>query len=202
MPTKRFPYIYVLMLIGLGLISVVTLRVLDPPAQPVPGVLTGEALVLEGQALGAAGSSPEQTHSFTNGGLKIRVAPNQPAPTPAERGVRILLTPDRAEHINDQSVIIEVRYSAPARAAATGLAVSLQGIGPADWDMQPIGAREGVARFALPAQFAVNAIGLRALSDAPNQSGALTITQIRITPAPITTLVSAPEAPIVAPAQP
>ena len=153
-------------------------RFLDYHAAPVAGALDGDALVLEGEALKTPDPSPEQSFRFANNALELTVLPNQPAPTAAERGVRILLTPERAAHINERAVLVEARYRA---AAASGLAVSLQGIGPSEWVAQPLNGGEGVARFELPAQFAVDALGLRALSEA---GGAVTITQIRISAAP------------------
>jgi hypothetical protein len=66
--------------------------------------------------------------------------------------------------------------------AASELAVSLQGIGPADWVSQPSPPQTGTLTFQLPPQFAVNAIGLRALSGNADQAYGLEITLVRVIP--------------------
>lgn len=175
--------VLVLLLAGAAFI-VLAPRFLDYHAKPVAGAIDGETLVLEGPALATPDPSPEQTYRFADNVLELTVLADQPAPTPAERGVRILLTPERVTHINDRAVVVEVQYRAPATGAASGLATSLQGIGPSEWIDQPISAGEGVARYELPAQSAVDGLGLRALSETPGQTGALTVTRIRISPAP------------------
>ena len=175
--------ILVLLLAGAAFV-VLAPRFLDYHAAPVAGAIEGEALVLEGQALSTPDPSPEQTYRFADNALELTVLANQPAPTPAERGVRILLTPERVAHINDRAVVVEIHYRAPATGAASSLATSLQGIGPSEWSVQPISASEGVARYELPAQSAVDGIGLRALSETPDQTGAVSVTRIRISAAP------------------
>ncbi|MBY0569537.1 MAG: hypothetical protein K2P70_19665 [Hyphomonadaceae bacterium] len=174
----------VLLLVVIGAAVVLAPRFLDQSAEQVTGELEGDVLVLRGGDFNAPDQSPEQTHSVADDRLLLTVLPNQPPPTPAERGVRILLAPERADLVNDKAVIVEVRYEAPATGAASALAVSLQGIEPADWQSQPIASGEGVARFELAPQLAVDAIGLRALSETPDQSGAINIVEIRVLPAP------------------
>ncbi|MCR6644477.1 MAG: hypothetical protein NVV62_08135 [Terricaulis sp.] len=154
---------------------------MDPRGRAVAGEIDGAALVLRGKALRAPDSSPEQTIAAANGSLGLTVLPNQPPPTPAERGVRILISAEHAARINDRPVLVEVDYALPAVGAASGLAVSLQGIAPADWISQPLD-QTGRAHFELPAQIAVDAIGLRALSNRPGASGAISISEIRILP--------------------
>lgn len=158
-------------------------------AHPVDGTMEGQTLVLEGDALGAPSPSPDQhltVHRSFWGepeSISIAVLPNQPDPTPAERGVRILLSPEAAMRLQDQPVIVEVTYTPLGVNPASGLAVSLQGIAPADWVIAPIPPEPSTARFELPPQIAIDAIGLRAMSENNEAAHGLRITGIRITPA-------------------
>lgn len=160
------------------------------PRQPAPtaGQIVEGALVLEGEAFTAPGLSPEQHVSVARDfwgkarSLRIAVLPGQPPPTPAETGVRLLLAPQAAALMDDKPVTVEVRYNPLPFNAATGLAVSLQGIGPADWVSAPIPPQPGVVRFALPAAMAVNAIGLRAISEGQDQAYGLEILRVRVIP--------------------
>lgn len=155
---------------------------------PVAGEIEHGALVLSTPDFGTPSPSPEQNltvvRDFWGRPLALRVAvlPNQPAPTPAERGVRILLTPESAALMTDRPVTIEVTYNPLSPNAATGLAVSLQGIAPAEWVTQEIAAQQGVARYELPAQFAVDAIGFRAISDNTDQAYGVEIIRVRVSP--------------------
>ncbi len=157
-------------------------------ARPVSGAVQEQALVLGPAAFDAPSPSPEQNltvmRDFWGRPLSLRIAvlPNQPAPTPAERGVRILLTPESAAMITDRPVVMEVTYNPLSINAATGLAVSLQGIAPADWVTQEIAAQPGTVRFTLPAQMAVDAVGFRAISDNDDQAYGLEITNVRLLP--------------------
>lgn len=175
--------LYVFYILVTGGVLLAAWRAVDPRGKPVSGEITDGALILRSNEFRAPDSSPEQTYSLSREALSIVVLPDQPPPTPAERGVRILLAKERAALINDRAVTVEVRYALPAGSPASGLAVSLQGIAPAEWISHEFTDAEGVAQYALPAQFAdVNAIGLRALSDAEGQSGAVNIREIRILP--------------------
>lgn len=167
---------------------------LGPPAwprdaAPQAGVMSEGALVLEGAAFTAPDKSPEQEMYVVRDlwgnaqALRIAVLPDQPPPTPAEQGVRVLLSPESAALLDDKPVVVEVTYRPVPVNAANGLAVSLQGIGPADWVIQPIAPEEGTVRFELPATFAVNAIGLRAMSEGTDQAYGLEIVRIRAIPA-------------------
>jgi len=178
---KKGVIISIVLLLIAGAALFMWQRTMDPRGRAVAGEIDGAALVLRGNALRAPDSSPEQTIAAANGSLGLTVLPNQPPPTPAERGVRILISAEHAARINDRPVAVEIDYTLPASGAASGLAVSLQGIAPADWFSRPLD-QSGRARFELPAQIAVDAIGLRALSDQPGASGALSITEIRILP--------------------
>ncbi len=156
-------------------------------AHPVNGVMDGRTLVLAGDAFDAPSASPDQhitVHRTFWGAPKsfsIAVLPNQPPPTPAERGARLLLSPDAAAALQDRPVVVEVAYNPLNVNPATSLAVSLQGIAPADWVIQELPAQPGVARFELPAQNAVNAIGLRAISENNDYAYGLEITAVRVT---------------------
>jgi hypothetical protein len=155
---------------------------------PVAAELVDGALVYGGEGFNSPDPSPEQQMTVIRDfwgraqALRIAVKPNQPPPTPAEQGVRVLMTPEDAARIDDRPVTVEVTYNPLPVNAASGLAVSLQGIGPAEWVSQDIPPQPATVRFELPAQFAVNAIGLRALSTNNDQAYGLEITRIRVIP--------------------
>jgi hypothetical protein len=155
---------------------------------PVAGETQGQGLVLHANAFDAPSGSPEQhmivVRDFWGRPLSLRIAvlPDQPAPTPAERGVRILLTPEAAALLEERPVIVEVHYNPLQQNSSTALAVSLQGIAPADWVTRELPAQPGAVRFELPAQFAVDAIGFRAISTESDLAHGLEITSVRITP--------------------
>jgi len=155
---------------------------------PVPAEIQGSALVLGPAAFDAPSSAPEQNMTVVRDfwgrplALRIAVLPNMPEPTPAERGVRILLAPEALALIEDRAVTVDVSYNPLNINPATALAVSLQGIAPADWVIQPVAAQPGVARFELPASFAIDAIGFRPLTGSSDQAYGLEITQVVITP--------------------
>lgn len=157
-------------------------------AGPVAAQQAEAALVYKRDAFDRPDASPEQyitvVRDFLGGAraLRIAVKPDQPAPTPADRGVRVLMTPDDAARIADRPVTVEVTYTPSPVNAASGLAVSLQGDGPTAWVSQEIPPQPNTVRFELPAQTAVNAIGLRALSSNNDQAYGLEITRIRVTP--------------------
>jgi hypothetical protein len=154
---------------------VVILLAFDPFAwrnKPAPqaGVIEDGVIILAGEAFDAPDRSPDQIVTVRREGwgravaMRIAVLPNQPAPSPAETGARILLAPETAALIDDLPVHVTVSYASLPTNPAAGLAVSLQGIGPAEWVSQDLPVGEGEVSFDLPPQFAVNAIGLRALS--------------------------------------
>jgi len=171
----------VLAITGVALVGWV--RMLDPRGKPVAGEIDGAALVLNGSAFGTPDPSPEQTVTTSRDGLTIQVMADQPPPSPADRGVRILLAAARLSHVNDRPLIVNIAYTLPRTNAASRLAVSLQGIEPSEWDTQPLSTDDGEAQFTLDARSAVEAIGLRAISDTPGAPGAVVINDIRITPA-------------------
>lgn len=155
---------------------------------PVAAEQVEGALVYRGAGLNSPSSSPEQHMTVVRDfwgnatALRIAVKPDQPPPTPAEQGVRILLTPEDITRVDDRPVTVEVTYTPSPVNAASGLAVSLQGIAPGEWVSQDIAPQPATVRFELPAQFAVNAIGLRALSTDNSQASGIEITRIRVIP--------------------
>jgi len=162
------------------------------PREPAPVAAQVEngSLVFSGEGFNSPAVGAEQelfvVRDFWGRAQAMRIAEKvgQPPPTPAEQGARLLLTPDQAAMIEDRPVTVEVSYNPIPVNMATGLAVSLQGIGPAEWVSQAIPAQPATVRFELPAQMAVNAIGLRALSEGPDQAYGLEITRVRVTPHP------------------
>jgi hypothetical protein len=179
---------YPLILVLAALVIAVSLKPQAWPREPAPvaaQVIDG-ALVFEGQAFNSPAVGAEQNMSvvrdFWGAAQALRIAqkPGQPPPTPAEQGARLLLTTEQAALIDDRPVTIEVTYNPIPINAASELAVSLQGIGPADWVSQPSPPQTGTLTFQLPPQFAVNAIGLRALSGNADQAYGLEITRVRV----------------------
>lgn len=181
---------YPLLTLLAALIVGFSLRPQSWPRQPaaVAGVLRGETLVLERAAFDAPDAGAEQAMTVKRDfwgrpqSLLIAQLPSQPPPTPAERGAVILLTPERLELIEDKPLLVEVQYLPLPVNAASGLAVSVQGIGPAEWIPQDAPAQPGTLRFELPAQFAATGIGLRALSSGADQNYGLEIVSVRVTP--------------------
>jgi len=159
-------------------------------AAPTAAQVDAGALVFAGEAFNSPAIGPEQNMTVVRDfwgraqALRIAQLPNQPPPTPAEQGARLLLTPEQAALIDDKPVTVEVTYNPLQINPASGIAVSLQGIGPAEWVSQEAPSEPATLRFELPAQFAVNAIGLRALSTGADQAYGLEITRVRVTPHP------------------
>ncbi len=181
---------YPLVLVLAALVIAISIRPQNWPREPAPvaAQIDGASLVFEGEAFNSPAVGAEQNMSVSRDfwgraqTLRIAQLPNQPPPTPAEQGARLLLTPEQAALIDDKPVTIEVSYRPLPINAATGMAVSLQGIGPAEWVSQEAPSEPATLRFELPAQFAVDAIGLRALSTGTDQAYGLEITRVRVTP--------------------
>lgn len=181
---------YPLIAILAGLVIAASLKPQAWPREPAPvaGVVEDGAIILERAAFNSPAVGAEQEmmvmRDYWGRALTLRIAqkPGQPPPTPAEQGVRILLTPERAAMLEDKPITVEVSYLPLPVNAAAGLAVSVQGIAPAEWVSQGTPPQPGTARFVIPAQFDVNAIGLRALSVLPDQAYGLEITRIRVIP--------------------
>jgi len=183
---------YPLALVLAALVIAISVRPQSWPREPAPvaAQVEGGSLIFAGTAFNAPAVGAEQdvavVRDFWGQAQTLRIAqlPNQPPPTPAEQGARLLLTPEQAALIDDKPVTVEVSYRPLAINAASGMAVSLQGIGPAEWVSQEAPSEPATLRFELPAQFAVNAIGLRALSTGTDQAYGLEITRVRVTPHP------------------
>lgn len=183
---------YPLAILFAALVIALSLKPWAWPREPAPVAAeqVEGSLVFRGERFNSpdVGAEQEMTvmRDFWGRAQTIRIAqkPGQPPPTPAELGVRILLTPEDAALIEDRPVTVDVSYNPLPVNAATGLAVSLQGIGPAEWVSRPAPPQAATLRFELPPQFAVNAIGLRALSEAGDQAYGLEITRVRVTPHP------------------
>jgi hypothetical protein len=160
------------------------------PAAVEAVVADDGALVFEGEAFDSPASGPEQHLTVIRDvwgkaqTLRIAQLPGQPPPTPVDLGARLLLTPEQAAAIEGQPVLVEVAYNPLPVNAATALALNLQGAGPAEWVRQDAPPQPGVLRFELPPQMAVEAIGLRALSDGQDQAYGLEIVRVRVAPMP------------------
>lgn len=185
-PLVFYPLVLVLAALAIG----VSLRPQAWPRDPTPvaaQVVEG-ALVFRGQAFNSPAVDPEQNmtvvRDFWGNALALRIAqrPDQGAPTEAEQGARLLLTAEQAALINDRPVQVEVSYNPVPINAASELAVSLQGGGPAVWAKQESPPQSGTLSFELPAQTAINGIGLRAISASTDQAYGLEITQVRVIP--------------------
>lgn len=145
------------------------------PRTPAAAAGVGAAgiLTLEGAAFDAPTDPPEQAVTVVRDmlgeaqALRIAVLPDQGAPTPAEQGVQILLTPQAAALLENQPLTVEVAYRPLPVNAAGQLAVSVQGAGETVWVAREIPPLSGLARFNLAPVSGVRAIGLRAVSDNP-----------------------------------
>ncbi|MBX9747653.1 MAG: hypothetical protein K2X34_12175, partial [Hyphomonadaceae bacterium] len=146
------------------------------------------ALVYDGGAFNAP--SPTPNHALTvvrdfwgqPQALRIGVQIEQGQPQPSETGVRILLSEADAARLSGRPATIEISYNALPINTAQGLAVSLQGSGGTTWISQSIQPQPSTIRFEVPAQNAVNAIGLRAINDGADRAFGVEITRIRVIP--------------------
>jgi hypothetical protein len=183
---------YPLALLFAALVTAVSLRPQSWPREPAAaaGELTQGALVLRGEAFDSPAVGPEQelfvVRDFWGRAQALRIAqkPGRAPPTPTEEGARLLLTPEQAALIAGRPVTVEVSYNPIPVNVASGLAVSLRGAGAAAWASQALPPQPGTLRFELPAQSAVSAIGLRALSTQADQAYGREITRVRVTPHP------------------
>jgi hypothetical protein len=155
---------------------------------PVAAQMVEGALIYRGESFNAPSVAAGQEMTVVRDWLgrartlRIAVVPNRPAPSAGEQGVRILLAPDDAARLNNQALTVEVSYVPSPVNTATGLAVSVQGGAPTTWISRDVPPQPSTVRFELPAQTAVNAIGLRALTNASDQNYGIEITRIRIVP--------------------
>jgi hypothetical protein len=181
---------YPLAIVFAVLVITISVRPQSLPRDPAPvaGRVVENALVYAGPGFDSPANSAEQNMTVTRDfwgrprTLRIAVLPNHAAPTPAEQGVRVLLTPQDAARIANRPVTVEVSYNPLPVNAAQGLAVSLQGSGATAWVGQTIRPQPATVRFELPPQTEVNAIGLRALNEGAEAAFGLEITRIRVIP--------------------
>ena len=157
-----------------------------PPA-PVHAERSGEWLVFQGNGFnsprGAANQEMTVVRDFWGRPQALRVAERgRGQPSPADTGVRVLLSQEDANALIGKAVTVEVSYNPLSVNAATGLAVSLSGDGPSHWVSQPAPPQTATLRFRLPAQNSVNGIAVRAITDLDDQAYGLEITRIRVTP--------------------
>jgi hypothetical protein len=173
------------------LVIAVSLRPQAWPQEPAPAAaqVQQNALIFAGEAFDAPEPSPDQNVRVTRDfwgkaqTLRIAVHADQPQPpTPADRGVRLLLTPQNAAALDGRPLTVEVSYDALPVNAAQALAVSVQGDGPVAWLIRPLPSQNATVRFDVPARTNPNAIGLRAINSGGNAAFGLEITRIRIIP--------------------
>jgi hypothetical protein len=185
-PIVFYPLVILLAALAIGL----SLQPQSWPRAPAPvaGQIQNGALILEREAFNSPEKPPEQVVKVERDtlghplALDIAVLPNQPAPTPSETGVRILLTPQSAALIGDKGAHVDIVYHILPVSTAAALAVSLQGSGPADWVSKAIPAQNGALSYDLPPGFSTNAIGLRAIASAADQNYGVEIVRIRVLP--------------------
>ncbi len=185
------PLIFYPLALVLAVLAVtVSLKPQAWPREPAPVAAASTQGVLEfsGAAFDSPQGGPGQNMTVSRDfwgkaeALRIAVLPNTGAPTPADRGVRLLLTPQDTAALEGRQLSVEVSYNALPVNAAQGLAISVQGANPTIWVSQDLPSLNGAVRFDLPAQSNVNAIGLRALNTGAEEAFGLEITRIRITP--------------------
>lgn len=170
----------------------VSVRPQSWPRAPAPmsAEMQNGSLVFRGGAFNSPAVGPEQemtvVRDFWGRAQTLRIAqkPGQPPAGPDQRGARLLIDPEQAALIEGRPVTVEVSYNTIPVNMASALAVNLQGAGPAQWVSQPLPEQAATLRFGLPAQSAVSAIGLRALSTNDDQAYGLEITRVRVTPQP------------------
>ncbi len=110
------------------------------------------------------------------------------APSAADRGVRILLTPAAAAAFEGKGAILEIDVRDLGETTAQELAVSLQDFGPVEWRAQALPALPATLRYELPASvlgMPPEAIGLRPVSAALDYVSGVEITGIRARPADV-----------------
>jgi hypothetical protein len=172
---------------------VLSLRPQSWPREPAPmaAVLDGEWLVYQGEGFNAPAQGSEEmtvVRDWFGRPLRLRIAqPLEQAvapPAPQDEGALLLISPEVSAAISDRPVTIEVSYNPLPVNAANQLAISLRSSdgGPSPWVTQTAPPETATLRFALPARTAVNAIGIRPISNLGDMAYGLEITRIRIMP--------------------
>lgn len=182
---------YPLALLLAGLAIVVSLKPQAWPREPAPvaAASTQGALVFGGEAFNSPQPSPDQNITVVRDywgkaeALRVAVHQDHPQPpTPNDRGVRLLLTPQDAAALAGRPLTVEVSFNALPVNMAQALAVSVQSDGPVTWLSQPLPQENAMVRYEVPAQANPNAIGLRAINTGGDAAFGLEITRIRIIP--------------------
>jgi hypothetical protein len=185
-PLVFYPLAFILAVLAIT----VSLKPQAWPREPAPVAAANRqgVLVFSGAAFDSPEGGPDQNFTVSRDywgrpqALRIAVHPDTPPPTPADRGVRLLLTPQDAAALEGRPLRVEVSYNALPVNQAHGLAVSVQGAGQTAWVSQDLPTQNATIRFDLPAQSNVNALGLRALNEGAEEAFGLEITRIRVTP--------------------
>lgn len=181
---------YPLAILVAALAIVISLRPQSWPRDPAPveAVQDGEWLVYQQEAFNTPDPGAEEmtvVRDYWGRPLRLRIAQTtaQPPPQPDEPGARILISAEDSAVISNRPVVVEVSYNPLPVNAANQLAVSLRSSnGGSDWITLDAPPENATLRFNLPARTSVNAIGLRPISNMPDQAYGLEITRIRIMP--------------------
>ncbi|MEZ5958417.1 MAG: hypothetical protein R3C27_14530 [Hyphomonadaceae bacterium] len=170
---------------------VVSLRPQSWPHEPaaVSADRDGDWMVYERDRFNSPEAGPQAItviRDYWGRPLRLRVAQvaDQPAPYGTDPGSQILLSAEDGAALSDKPLIIEVTYNPLPVNAATQLAVSLRSSdgGPSPWITLEAPPQTATLRFTLPARSAVNAIGIRPVTQASDQAYGLEITRIRVQP--------------------
>ncbi|MET0181619.1 MAG: hypothetical protein ABW199_01910 [Caulobacterales bacterium] len=160
---------------------------LGAPA-PQVGRVNGGAVILQGAALSQPEVQPDEVvHVLRDSwgrpsSIRIAVLPNQPAPGPADTGVRFLLDPQTAAAVAGKPVTLEITLRPVFITSAASLAASLQGAGPAEWKTQEVSPQAQIVRFDFPSVEGLQAVGLRPISNYADYNYGFEIVRIRIAP--------------------
>ncbi len=154
---------------------------------PVAGVQDGQWLVYEGEAFNSPERGAEEMTVVRDywgraQGLRVAQTKAQPPPIPQDNGTLLLLSAQDAAAISGRPLVVEVSYTPSPVNNAQSLALSLRSSDGAasPWQSVDTPPEPSTIRFNLPARNAVNALGIRAISQFEDQAYGLEITRIRI----------------------
>jgi hypothetical protein len=183
---------YPLVLLIAGLAIFASLEPQNWPRKPAPAPARheGASLVWDHGGFNAPDVGPEQLLTIDRDlwgqaqSMRIAQLANQPPPTPAEQGVRILFTREDAARLDGKAVTAEVSYNPLPFNPATAMALSIQGIGPASWTtVAAPSPPEGTLKFELQPQLAPDGLGIRVLAQQTGlEAYGLEITKVKLTP--------------------
>lgn len=196
MTLTRSPFFHPVIFYPLLLLAAAALIYLSLRPDLLPGAPQAQAgrtdaagaIVLEGAALSHPEAGAEQNFHIQRDGLgraqslHIAVLPNQPPPTPADQGVRVLIAPAAAEALSGRPVRVEVTVRPLPITTASGLAVSWQGIGPTEWVTRTLQPQAQIVAFDLPPQTSPEAVGLRVIASNNDYRYGFDIARIRVVP--------------------